>query len=171
MSDDISRIYDAHQDLAIKRLAVGLRNIVFGQTVVLSILALGTLISYIAFIFRWEAGISFGLFLIGLWAIVSVILATLGTHRLSGALVFLPRLIRFYVSGYFLFPVPFFLPVALPFLREIISIPILGIVFLLYGLIPQFFIARWLARQAEEGTMEAVDNSNAVPSPSGRGLG
>ena len=145
---------DSDYPLAKKRLAVGLRNIVIGQTVALSILALGILILGIAFVVRWEIGASVGLFLIGFWAVVSVILATLGTHRLSGALVFLPRLIRFYVSGYFLFPVPFFLPVALPFLREIISIPILGIVFLLYGLIPQFFIARWLARQAEVGTIE-----------------
>ena len=136
--------------LAQMQLAIGLRNIVTGQMYALYVLALGAMFLCIAFVFRWEAGISFGFFLIGFWAVVSIILATLGVHRLSGYLVFLPRLIQFYVFGYFLFPIPFVLPVALPFLREIISIPILTIVFLLYAFIPQYFIARWLARKAEK---------------------
>jgi len=53
---------DTDHSLAKKRLAVGLRNIVIGQMYALYVLALGTLILCIAFVFRWKNSDGRGMF-------------------------------------------------------------------------------------------------------------
>jgi predicted nucleotidyltransferase len=146
--------------IAIKRLAKGMQEIVFYQTVILKyVLALGALLFCFAAVFRWEAGASFGIFLIGCWAVLSVILAFLGCMRLLNAGIFLPLSMRHYVFGYILIcscSLPI-MQIRIPFVvPSDIHIPIFVIVWLLYGLIPQYFIARWLAKEAEGGTMSVA---------------
>jgi hypothetical protein len=117
---------------------------------------LGILLSGIAFVFRWEELISLGLFLIGSWCVLSVILAFWGCMRLLKVGDLLPSSVRHYVFVYFLISscsLPI-MQIRIPFVVPAdIHIPIFVFVWLLYGLIPQYFIARWLAKEAENGTM------------------
>jgi hypothetical protein len=87
-----------------------------------------------------------------LGSLFSGIFALGGCARLAEA-EFLPTSIRQYGRvGYILFLL-FMLAMSLS-LRILVFILIVVIPF--YGLIPQYFIARWLAKEAEEGTMEPV---------------
>jgi hypothetical protein len=156
-----------------KRLAEGLRSIVVGQKVILYVLALGVLFICIAYVFRWEALVNIGFLLVALWAVASIILSALGRVRLSSTcafpkpFAFLPFSVRLYASFYLVIPTLFLL--LIPFRPPGIILVSIFIVFLLYGIIPQFFISRWLAKAAEEGTMEAMQDSENEPRTSESG--
>ena len=164
MGDNVS-IDNSDLLLAKKRLANGLRNIVVAQTVVLFVPVLGVLLFCIAVVLKWETGASLGIFLACFWFVVSVILASLGCHRLSNATVPQPKSVRLYASSYFVLPFllifllflcpPFLCP---PFVEVLIVFTVL-IGYPFYGLIPQFFIARWLTKEAENDMIKSnVDN-------------
>jgi len=150
MSDDAS-INDTDHFSAKKRLAEGLRNIITGQTIALYVLALGVLFFCIAAVFRWEELATLSLFLIASWFVVSGILATVGCLRLSNAHALLPVSVRIYVFNFS--TLPCLLLLLIPFVPDIILVSIFAVAFPLYCIIPQFFIARWLAKEVEDGTM------------------
>jgi len=142
--------------LAKKVLAHGQYSIIVGQAYALFVLVSGTLLFCIAAVLKWDAGVSFGLFLIGFWIVVSVILGALGSGRLLYTIVILPTLIRLYASYYFALPPLFFFLFSSKFLfiPKIFLVSTFLIGYPLYALIPQFFIARWLAKEVRDDTME-----------------
>jgi hypothetical protein len=65
--------------------------------------------------------------------------------------MFLPYSVRHYV---FASPILFvFFPPLNLFVPQSILLPTYAIVWSLYGIIPQYFIARWLAKEEEDGAM------------------
>ncbi|MCL2742655.1 MAG: hypothetical protein FWE67_02270 [Planctomycetaceae bacterium] len=154
---------DSYHSLAKKRLAHGLRNIITGQTIALYVLALGALFFCIAAIFKWEELASLGLFLIACWFVASGILATIGYIRISNASGYLPFSVRLCASNHIFIPSLFLLLVALSPISDIILVSIFSLVFILHGIIPQFFIARWLAKETEDGSMEQFNISENFP--------
>ena len=164
MSDD-DPINDTDHFTAKKRLADGLRNIITGQTIALYVLALGVLFFCIATVFRWEELATLSLFLIASWLVVSGILATVGCLRLSNARAVLPVSVRIYV---FNFPtLPSLLLLLIPFVWDIILVSVFAVLFPLYCIVPQYFIARWLAKETEDGTMQMVEDTTTDELPDG----
>jgi len=148
MSEDpLSCIYGANRLLVRKRLAGELRFLVKWQAVALFVAALG-LSHFTGYIFLTISG-----------TIVFYVLAFWTFYRLAEpsffpfSLTYTPFLsdsIRSYAGfGICL--------LILPFTRRnpwiVTHTYICLFVFLLYCVIPQFFIARWLAKKAEDGTM------------------
>ncbi|MCL2709650.1 MAG: hypothetical protein FWE95_02120 [Planctomycetaceae bacterium] len=148
--------------LAIKRLARDLRILVCVQAVALGIFALGVLINNSGIVPDnpgWDTVhlLCRTLALVG--AITFVIAAFWGVAKV--AKVARPIVIRMYVWGFFLFFLSLLFPVLEPLIDfdEFISIHVLHFIFSalyiafpFYSTIPQFFIARWLAKKAEDST-------------------
>jgi hypothetical protein len=73
-----------------------------------------------------------------------------GFYKLTNTAFSLPILIRVYLGSFWGFILLFVL--SLPFPAPI-YIPILLYIFPFYSVVPQFFIARWLAKEAKNGTL------------------
>ena len=150
MSNDVPP-NDSNHFLAKKRLAQELRIFVIVQTVALSFAALGAGIVLIDL--GGDVIAPFCVVLIAFGMMASFLMAFWGYRRLS-IVLFLPALLRIYAyGGYFLLFVLLF--TAAPWTNHYLSpnlftfaVPLIFIV-PFYGLIPQFFIARWLARQRQ----------------------
>jgi len=162
MSDDVS-IKDtdclwAKRRLAFAkgRLADGLRIVVGIQAVALFVAVLGLSFHSIGIVLDnigWEA---YGMLFVFLGILVSICAASLGLY-------FLEKLqsvaVEIYSIGCALIFLAFFpLSLLLPFASSILWFSFLCAVPLFFGLIPQFLIARWLAKEAEKGMMQAVEN-------------
>ena len=157
MSDDISRIYDAHRVLAKKRLVTELHFLVKWQAVALFVAILGlpfctgitplTIFGIIMFLIPalWAFGrlAETSLFLFPQTNIL-VLPSPIGNYARVGIIILFIALI----------PLGRYRP-PLIFTHTYICL----FVFLCYCPIPQYFIARWLAKTAEEGTMEAVETN------------
>jgi len=169
MSDDLSHIYDANRSLARKRLLVELRFLVKWQAGTLFVAVLG-LPFCTGFVLLTVLGII--AFLIpAIWAFCR--LAEPSFFQFSLAYTpFLPDSIHYYAGfGIFLLPcllalsarsirrfwrLAFLLSPQIP--QPLLLTPqtltyILLTVFLFYCVIPQFFIARWLAKETENDTI------------------
>jgi len=145
MSDD--PINSSDHSLAKLCLADELRPIVSTQLITLFIILPGALLDC--------AGIGFGLLLAFLGIGVSILMALWGCFKLLDA-AFLPVLVRIYaITGCALFPGYIFIATSLPMVGFI-----LFYIFWLYGIVPQYFIARWLAKEAENDTIQAVERNN-----------
>jgi hypothetical protein len=136
---------NADISLAKKRKARELLIYVIVQTFAMSIAVSGLLFEYFIDVQNDRVGIT--VFVLG--AISSGIMALGGCARLAEA-TFLPISIRLYGRvGYLLY--------LLLLLSVSLSLTILGLILLcvipLYGLIPQFYIARWLEKEAKDGTI------------------
>jgi hypothetical protein len=141
---------DSDIALAKKRLARDVRIYVIVQIVALCAAVLGWFLTYSHFILnlRWDMIHAFCFILYAAGILVSTAAGFWCCDRLSKA-AFLPFKLRVYAfSGSLLFYV-FFLVVLLS--RELsLLVKILCCIFLLYCILPQFFISRWLAKAAEE---------------------
>ena len=150
---------DTDISLARKRLAQELRICIIGQTIGLFalitdiVLGAGNVGDTVFF----TPGLTFSIFV-----------AFVGLRKLVGV-AFIPNRITNYAHGgfclyafIFVFSIflGFFLRLELSTIDPILITLYIGA--LLYCIIPQYFIARWLARQAEEGTMEAVEDNPPV---------
>jgi len=143
--------------LAKRRLARDLRRFVIGQAISLFVAVLGVLVCYIVVLLNGPPGgdlHAIGFILASIGIIVSVVVAFLGFSRLAVA-AFLPVRIHCYtLGGFVLFLLLFVLAhydVATTLYYALLYI------FPLYGIIPQFFIVRWLAKEVEDGTIQAMD--------------
>jgi|GEM_PF-1620239 len=149
MSNDIDRIYDAHRDLARKRLAAELHFLVKWQVVALFVAVLG-----LPFCTGFSLLIVFGIimFLIPvLWAFGRLAETSLFPFTQTNILV-LPSPIGYYACVGIIILVITFLISGGRYRPPLIftHTHICLFVFLCYCPIPQYFIARWLARQTEE---------------------
>jgi hypothetical protein len=158
---------------AIKRLASGLRISVYVQAAALcSVFALGFFDTsgIIPSNPGWDAVYLFCRLLTWVGLITFVIATFWGVGKV--ARVARPIVIRMYVGGFFLLIFLLFLILFVPVLAQlndalallvlknfqaiIRCFYILYFVFLFYSVIPQFFIARWLAKRAEDDAMQLV---------------
>ena len=139
--------------IAQKRLARELRIFVVIQVVALFVATCGASIVLLGLDMALIDGFGSILGLSGI--AVSSIIAFCGCYKLQRA-VFLPVSIRTYgSSGVFfiicLIPLVPFLPVPFDML-----VAALIFIYPFYGIIPQYFIARWLARQMEIDSLEQI---------------
>jgi hypothetical protein len=147
MSDDTPTNAPDHS-VAKKRLARELRILVISQAIALCVAAFGGGIVMFDLDGAIIDGLGSALGLTGLG--VSCIMAFVGHQKLSVA-TFLPVLVNIYALGGYLL-VLFLLLTASPWGNNInphffnFAIPLL-VVFLLYGIIPQYFIVHWLAKE------------------------
>jgi len=161
MSDD-TPINDSDQFIAKKRLARELRKYVIGQAVALFAATLGALPFFTGVMQndpKLDAVYAFAWILCGAGVLVSIVLAFWVCYKLWLA-VFLPIAIRIYGLVGYTFVVFFVILYPLGFVALHIG---LGTLFLgspVYGLIPQCFIVRWLAKEVENDAIPAVGSNN-----------
>ena len=140
---------DSDISLAKKRLARDLKILVVVQVGALCVAGLGlSLFGSDVVLNRpdWDAIHSL-CGVLGVSGLITFVVATfLGAFRLANAAISLPIQVRIYALGILGFPVLFFL--VPPWF--ILLLPC----FLLYSIIGQFLIARWLEKETKDGTME-----------------
>jgi hypothetical protein len=139
--------------LAKKRLARVLGTLVIVRIVYLCFVTLGFLEAMSVLPFSSDDFIGTGV-LLGLFAAVGAEFG--GSHALCRSKI-LPTWIRIYGAGFFLL---FSLWVLLLWLTLSPYVFVAIVLLPLYGLIPQFFISRWLAKTAEEALFSATDNTD-----------
>jgi len=156
MSND-APVNDPDHSLAKKRLARDLRRFVIGQAISLFVAVLGVLVCYIVVLLNGPPGgdlHAIGFILAAIGKIMSVVCAFLGFSRLAVA-AFLPIRIHCYTLGGFVLFLLFFVSTHYDVSTTLFYAHLHTFAF--YGFIPQFFIARWLAKEAEDGTIQAMD--------------
>ena len=157
MSDNVTMNASEHS-LAQKRLAHDLKIIVLVQVVALCAFAVGLFFfgsNRIPNSPEWDHIHSLCGVLGVSGTIVFIVTAFWGFGKTIND-VFLPFPVRIYGIGGFLF---FFLIFSIPrFVPPACSL-ILFVAFPFYCVVPQFFIARWLTKEAENGTTKSVDNN------------
>ena len=145
--------------VAIKRLAKDLRILVYIQVAALGSLSLTNALPIMlpenpATDFLWGAMLAIGI-------IIYLIAAFRGVSKMM-KIARRPVAIRLYLWGFWLLFLSLFLSPVLETLFdfphwEILFIPCIVIpyvIFPFYSIIPQFFVARWLAKNAEGGTLQ-----------------
>jgi len=158
MSDDhLSCIYDANRSLARKRLACELRIIVAIQVVGLCIIWLSVFLLVVEMIpnySEWDVIHSLDIILVTLGNIMFLGAAFFGGYKLV-CTAFLSLPIRLYAGSVFGLPLlqPFVFRLMFP---SVFAYILCDLILPLYSILPQFFIARWLAKETADGTMESV---------------
>jgi len=161
-------INDTDHFAAKKRLAGNLRIIAIVQTVALCAVVLGLFLSgYVPNHPAWDAIHSLCGVLALSGMVVFVVVAFCGSMILIGNSLVSISIHRYALSiwGFFPFLCLFGFALMEKTGSPILSFTLFGVLFIIfpfYSIIPQFFIAGWLAKEADKGTMRA-DRDDSVP--------
>jgi len=146
---------DSNHSLVKKRLASELRIIILVQVVALGVVGLGLFLYCSKIVPNYPAWDEIHLLcgVLALSGMITFFVTTLwGFTKLMKVVFLFSILIKAYLIGgwasLFLLFFILFLPVQLPVYLEILTF-----IFPFYCVIPQFFIARWLAKEVKNDTM------------------
>jgi len=160
MSDDVLT-NDSGHSLAKKRLSHDLKIFVLVQVVGLCVYWLSVFLLAAQMIPNypaWDQVYSLCLVLVTVGHIVFLGAAFFGGYKLVST-TFLSLPIRLYAGSVLGLPLfrPFvFIMTIRFFATSTLAIVLCDLIFPFYCIIPQFFIARWLTKETEDGTMEPV---------------
>jgi len=151
MSDDMfSPIFDANRSVARKRLVDELRFLFRWQTVALLVAALG--LSYCTGCVLLTIAGTIAFYILAFWTFYRLAEPLIFQFALTHT-PFLPDSIHNYARFGVVLLIVILVPVCYRTPLIVSHTGICLVVFLLYSIVPQFFIARWLAKEAEADTM------------------